>query len=589
MIQKIKKRCITTLNDLTSTTCVYFPVMLLGILLCFCINAIFGPSMIVVGLATIFTVKDLYKTAFSLKNYLKHAVILLAMVLFGTLASVQFLLGVVINFAVLAFSAFVFCDNFTRGGYFTIGLQLLLMQYQGRVSIDVVPGRLLCYLFCIAVSGVFLVLFNNLFRKHKDSVYVMRGCKAISNKLNLLLGKEVKDDTDMFVLTTDFCKNNYSTMVNQGYLLDESTRHDFLALMTMEQMSDLIYDTVAKLGTLNDKDKEYFEELIRAFSKIKSLKRLSIELSNFADDYTLSNPQLSSLWKKYILILADYLKYKGKPVFKSSIKDSTKFRISVLKKRFSLTSYNMRSALQLASIVTICAFVAQIVPVTEVTLIPVVALAVLSIYPNAKLRSTIPGVVGIIIIAVFYMLLLGSLPFALRLPASFIISVIGVLITKSQFTQLAFATQLVSSVIYPTAVISPEVLIKVGFVVVGCCVAWLLVRWIFNTPEYRRYKLHTSDLAQFDWTAIRLLEQVRMDNSDVNYLCEFMFIQHLMVEHISNSSTDKVDSNRIRYSSMLSFNCDLLTEIAYAITILKPSKLPKDWILAMKKRLTNIF
>lgn len=589
MIQKIRKWWITTLNDLASAACTYFPVMLLGILLCFCINVILGPSMVVVGLVTTFTVRDLYKTTFSLENYLKHAVILLAVVVLGTLASVHFLLGAVINFTVFAFVAFAFCDNFTMSRHFTICIQLLLMQYQGATPINVLPGRLLCYLFCIAVSGAFLVLFYNIFRKHKDSIYVIRGCKSISNKLNLILGNDIKNDTDMFALTTDFCKDNYNIMVNQGYLLDESTRHDFLALMTMEQMSDLIYDTVTKLGALNDQDKKYFEELIKAFSKIKTLKRLSIELSNFADEYTLSNPQLSSLWKKYILTLADYLKYKSKPVIKLRIKESAKFRISVLKKRFSLTSYNMRSALQLASIVTLCAVLGQIVPVAEATLIPIVALAILSIYPNAKLRHTLPGTIGVIIVAILYMLFLGSLPFAWRLPASFIISVIGIVITKSQFAQLAFSTQLISSVIYPTAVISPEVLIKIGFVAVGCCAGWLLVRWIFNTPEYRKYKLHTSDLAQLDWTAIRLLEQVRMDNSDANYLCEFMLIQHLMVEHISNSPVDKVDSNRIRYSGMLSFNCDLLSEIAYAITILKPSKLPKDWILAMKKRLTNIF
>ena len=68
-----------------------------------------------------------------------------------------------------------------------------------------------------------------------------------------------------------------------------------------------------------------------------------------------------------------------------------------------------------------------------------------------------------------------------------------------------------------------------------------------------------------------------------------MFIQHLMLEHISNSSKDLVDSNRIRYSNMLSFNCDLLTEIAYAMTVLKPVALPREWIIAMKKRLTNVF
>lgn len=591
MIQKMKKWWITTLNDLTSSVCTYFPVILLGIFLCICVNAIFGTSMVVVGLVTIFTVKELYRTAFSLENYIRYALMLLAVVLLGTLAGTNFLLGAIINFVVLGFIAFAFCDNFTNGGYFTIGLQLLLMQYQGATHINALPTRLLCYLFCIAISGVFLVLFNNLFKKHKDSVYVLRGCKAIANKLNLLLGKEVKNDTDMFILTTDFCKDNYGIMVNQGYLLDESARHNFLALMTMEQMSDLIYDTVTKTGTINvsDKDREYFEELIRIFSKIKTLKRLAIELINFVDDYTLSNPQLSSLWKKYILTLADYIKYKGKPVIKLSIRDSAKFRISVLKKRFSLTSYNMRSALQLASIVTLCGVIGRVLPIAEAPLMPIIAFATLSIYPVSKIKHTIPGAVGVIIVAVFYMLVLSSLPFTWRVPATFIISVIGIVITKNRFIQLSFATQLIASAIYPTAVISPEALIKVGFVAFGWCAGWLLVRWIFNTPEYRKYKLHTSDLAQLDWTAIRLLEQVRMDNSEANYLCEFMLIQHLMVEHISNSPVDNVDSNKMRYSGMLSFNCDLLTEIAYAITILKPSKLPKDWILAMKKRLTNIF
>ena len=62
-----------------------------------------------------------------------------------------------------------------------------------------------------------------------------------------------------------------------------------------------------------------------------------------------------------------------------------------------------------------------------------------------------------------------------------------------------------------------------------------------------------------------------------------------MVDHLNSCSVDKNENGKVRYSGMLSFNCDLLTEIAYAMTILKPKMLPKGWITAMKKRLTNIF
>ena len=589
MIKDLRNKCVEALNGVTTNFMLYLPVALLGIILCFSINAIFGDKLVVVGLVSLFTVKDLYKTTFSLPNYLRYAVFLLLIVTLGTFASMNVFIGIIINFAVLAYLSFVHCDNFTMGSYFSMALQLLLMQYPGRVSITDLPARLLCCLFCVVVCGVFLMLFNNIFRKHKDNKYVLRGCNAIANKLKLLLDDNVADKTDMFILTTDFCKSNYKIMTNQGYLLDESVKHEFLALMTMEQMSDLIYDTATKLGTLTDKDREYFKELMDMFSHIKTLKRLSINISNFVDDYSLSNPQLSSLWRKYILTLAGHLKYKSKPVMKGNIKESAKFRISVLKKRFNLTSYNFRNALQISIIVTLCAVVAHLVPIAETMLAPIVALAVLSIYPEEKLTRTLPGAVGVIIIAMLYMFVLGAVPFVWRLPVALILSMFGLAIAKGPFVQLAFATQLISAVMYPTAVIGMDALIKVAFVVAGCIFGRLLVRWIFNTPQNRKYKLHISDLAQFDWTAIHLLEQVRLDNGNENYLCEFMMIQHLMVEHISNSSNEKVDSNKIRYSSMLSFNCDLLTEIAYAITILRPNKIPKDWILAMKKRLTNIF
>lgn len=589
MFNKLKNGCIVGINNLATNFLIYLPVALLGILMCFSINAIFDAELIVVGVVSILSIKELYKTTFNTANYLRNALYLLLVVVMGTLASVNVLAGIFINFVFIFALAFIFCDNLSVGKFFIMSLQLLLMQYPGYVHITELFPRFLCCLFCIGVGGVFLLLFNNLFRKHKDNQYVLKGCEEIANKLKSLLDENAKGQFDLFAITTDFCKSKYNGMLNQDYLLDEATKNDFLALMTMEQLSDLIYDMPSKLPELTEDDRKYFEELIKYFSKIKSLKRLSIDLSNFVDEYTLSNPQLSSLWKKYILTLSSYLKYRGKPVIKTSVKEAAKFRISVLKKRFTTTSYNLRNALQMSIVVTICAALSELLPISDAVLCPITALAVMSITQEKRLKLTITGAIGVIVVAVAYMGMLKMFPFDARVPVAFVVSIICLITFRSIFASVAFSTQLLSCVLFPSGAISPEALLKIVYVAVGCIVPLLFIEWILSTPKSQRYKLHTSDLAQFDWSAIHQLEHVRLDDPTKNYLCEIMLIQHLMVEHISNSSNEKVESNKIRYSSMLSFNCDLLTEIAYALTILRPSKLPKDWILAMKKRLTNIF
>lgn len=589
MFNKLKNGCIKKLNSLANSFLMYLPVGVLGIILCFSINAIWGAELVVVGLVSILSIKEIYKTTFNTANYLRNAGYLLLLVVMGTLASVNIIAGIVINFVLIFALAFAYCDNLSTGRFFVMSLQLLLMQYSGYVSITALLPRVLCYLFCIVVGGVFLMLFNNLFRKHKDSKFVLDGCEEIASKLKSLLDEDASCKMDLFAITTDFCKSKYHSMQNQDYLLDEATKNDFLALMTMEQLCDLIYDTPSKLQELTEGDRAYFEELIRYFSKIKSLKRLSINLSNFVDEHSLSNPQLSSLWKKYILTLAGYLKYRGKPVIKTSAKEAVKFRISVLKKRLTPSSYNLRNALQMSLAVTVCVLLSRLLLIADATLCPITALAVLSITQDKRIKVSLIGMTAVVTVAIAYMGILRMFPFDARVPVAFILSILCLVISRNIFSNVAFSTQLLSAVLVPSAVISPEAFLKTVYIAVGCGIAFLFIKFVFSTPRSQRYKLHTSDLAQFDWSAIHQLEHVRLDDPTKNYLCEIMLIQHLMVEHISNSTNDKVESNKMRYSNMLSFNCDLLTEIAYALTILRPSKLPKDWVLAMKKRLTNIF
>ena len=596
MFTKLRNKSVTLCGDILDALKKYLPVSLAGIVLCLMVNAIYGSDMMCIAVVSIITLKELFTTTFNIFNYIRHFVILLVVITVGIFAGLNPFVATGVNLVLVGLVSFVLCDNFRIGGIsFNICLQLLLMEYAGAMELYRIPFAFICTLICFAFCIVFLLICHlistNFFVNKTDNPYVLDGCKAISNKLKMFLNKEnVKKDRDLFLITKEFCKTDYNTFTNQGYLLDERQKKHLLSLMTLQQISDLIYDTKSKLPEINDDDRKYFEKLSQIFTKIKSLKRLAIEINGFVEDYALSNKTMSSLWKKYLLALVDSIRLRSRPAIKSSFRQSLRFRISVLKKRLAFSySYNLRKSVQTAVAVALCTLLGQILPVTDAMILPLSALAVLSVYPEMKLLHSLKGIAGMVTCCVIYMLLLGTVPFYLRVTLTFIVTVIVLMTVNSTFMKAIFSSLILSIVIFPTAVVGEEVWIKSVVMLAGGCISWLTVKFLFNTPSRRKYKFHTSDLAQVDWTAIHLLEHAKFNHVNTSYLCELMFLQHLMVDHIDNTPCENMDNDKIRYSSMLSFNCDLLSEISYALTILKPVALPEEWIIAMKKRLTNIF
>ena len=596
MFTKLKDKSVTLFKDILQNLKKYLPVSVMGILLCIIVNTIYGSDMMCIAVVCVIALKELFETTFNIMNYIRQFALLLTIITVGMFAGMNLFAATGVNLLIVGIVSFIFCDNFRFGGLsFNICLQLLIMEYARAMELYRVPFAYICTLLCFGCCVVFLFLYhtitNTLFPRRKDNPYVLDGCKAIANKIKLFLNKEnVTKDRDLFLLTKEFCKTNYNPMANQGYLLDEMQKKHLLSLMALQQLSDLIHDTKTKLPELTDSDVKYFEELYRVFTKIKSLKRLAIELNAFVEDYSLSNKTLSSLWKKYLLSLANSIKLRTRPVIKSRFKQSWDFRVAVLKKRLSLSSYNMRKSIQIAVAVAFSTLLGQILPITDAMILPVTTLAVLSVYPETKLFNAFKGTVGIVITCILYMLVLGSVPFYLRIPLTFIFTVIAFMTVNNTFMKAIFSTLILSVVVYPTAVIGGEVFIKSAVILAGFCISWLAVRFVINTPVRRQYRYHISDLAQTDWTAMHLLENAKLNSPTSFYLCELMFLQHLMVENINdNPPADHMENDKIRYSGMLSFNCDLLSEIAYALTVLRPVVLPNEWIIFMKKRLTNIF
>ena len=596
MFAKFKDKSAVGLKSVLNNIKKYLPVAVFGVALCFLINAVYGEDMMCIAVVCIITVKNLFDTTLNIRSYLWQFLLLLLIITVGIFAGMNFIALTIVNALFVGVMSFVLCDNFKIGGLpFTLCLQLLIMEYARTMELYRVPFAFLCTLLCFILSIAFLTVYYeiciNVLKKNKNNPYILNGCKAIANKLRMFLDKEnVKKDRDLYLITKDFCSCYQNTMINQGYLLDEKQKKQFLALMTLQQISDLIYHTKSKFPEINENDRKYFEELFRIFTTVKSLKRLAVELNGFVDDFSLSNSTISSQWRKYLLSFADYLKYGSRrPAIKSSFKKAVEFKLSILKKRLSLSgSFSLRKSVQTAAAVGLCTLIAQFLPITDAMILPVVALTVFTVYPEAKIRCTLWGVACMIATCLLYMVIFSAVPFGWRVALTFVVMVTAVVSVENPFMKSISACLILSSVIFPTAVIGGEVLIKSAVMLAGCCISWLVAKFLLPTKRHQIYKYHIIDLAQTDWSIMQLLENSCFDSTANTYLCEMLFLQHLMVDHINSTPFENTRGNDNRFESMISFNCDILSEIAYAVTILKPVTLPNSWIIEMKKRLTIV-
>ena len=87
-MEKLKKRSTAMLKKLGKSFRKNFPVVILGILLCFLVRFMFGRANVVTALVSIIGIRELYGTTIKLTNYMRYGITLLAVVLLGTLSTI---------------------------------------------------------------------------------------------------------------------------------------------------------------------------------------------------------------------------------------------------------------------------------------------------------------------------------------------------------------------------------------------------------------------------------------------------------------------------------------------------------------------
>lgn len=585
--KNLPEKLVFKLKEIPQKFAINLPVTVFAIFIFWSSKFLFGTDVAAVSVLFLFTVKDLQKTTFNAGNYIKNAVFLLAAVILGTFATMSFLLAVPISLLFFFFIFYFLSDDFSQHRYYIYGLEFLLVQLTSG-SMEILAERLTAFCYCTVLSAVFLIILCKFKKEKKFNKYVDKGCKLIADRLSLLTGGKGGRDDDIYHIATDFCKSEYDKIAIQGYLMTEKEKNDLVLILNLEQLNELIYDTATKLHNINEADIAYFTNLQRIFAFSKNQKYLGMEIDDFTDKNKLTHPGLNALWKKHLKSLSVSLRSNAKPKIKKYEKKAVAFRLKVAKERFTLKSYSFRYSLQSAIILTISVACAYAPHIPYGYWIPMTALVVMTFYPKNSFTSLIPRLAATLSGAAVYALTVDIIPLDYKLIFAVIISFITISVSKNKFILMLFASEVIEFSVFPTVSTDASIMLRSLFAVIGCAFACLLIKCIVNTKYHEKYKYQTADILAYNVAALNSLKIMQLKETKSNYIYELMVFQHLLVNKMNLSEDDKIMANKQRFSKLISYNCDFLSDLIYAITVIKPVEISKNWLILCEERINKI-
>lgn len=593
MLEKINEVITLKIKNIIT----YIPVIILGIVMVGICKIFFGNESTVVAIPFLLFSKGLYKTTFSFENYGKNLIIIFAMLLLGTFASMSFIASLIINFVFIFFILFALKDDFAKDKHFVYGLSFFIIQLC-KGSFAVISQRMITFVCCGILIGTFLYLSCHFSKKNiKDNIYVKKSCSIIARQMNLLLNnKSNVSDSDILSTTIAYCRNEYEKAALQENLMNEREKFNLMALMSMEQFSELIYDTHNQCRNFTDGDIEYFSHLQKIFSQSKNLKRLAMEIDDFTEKNQLSNTHINEMWKRLLLNISANLNIKStvKPNIKCSIKKSLDIKVKILKSRFKLNmkSYCFRNALQNTIILTIASQTAYILQnvlnIDYGFLIPLMAYTTYTIYNKNNIKTLCLESALSAFVMVLFALFMNSFAGEIRIILCVIIGVILLCCLNSKLGVLIFAFELTVTVAAPAVTIEPFIILIILFMITGFLISTTFPEFLLCTRDWQRFIYMTNDILSYNVISLNVLANANLFDKEQNMVCELLLNQHLLVDKINNCEEDRFHFNKQLYSKIFSYNCDLLTELTYALTVIKPNKLTQNWIIHTKEKMKKI-
>lgn len=565
------------------------PYVLLAVFLFVTVFIMFGIQNALLGMVFLFMSKSLLYSSLSKFNYAKYGMLLVAIALFASLATINTYTAVIINFVVLFLITFVYSDEFSPKNHFLLGLELVLLQIM-PCAVEQIPMRLLAVVYCYIITTIFVMTIKKT-QKAPDINPIVNGAyRWILNRLKKFKTTKSEDInvSEVYTMASKYCVATHSNVINQEGVMNNSEKFNFHMLMHAEQMAQLIYDSSKHKAKFNKQDYTYFEELSKTLEKTKTYEDLKEHLEKFIQKNKLTDPYFNNDWKLVIESLIKTLGYTEiSKNTETNIKKAFRFKWETLKRRFSFKHVSFRFALQTASIVALCFLLADILPVIDSYWIPITAYTIISTYPDDTLKDAGIRILGTIAGLALFALLTQFIPGSIRLVIVLLVGFTIMMCTRSTFINMVMGTQMAVAAIYPDLGLTWAMLLRVSFVIIAAIIVVMCGRLIFNNKRQDSFKAKIKELIENNRQLIFELKNILNHRMKGPYTDEALMFSHLVIDELNKLSTGQKIYDKEEVKQLLNYNYRFLMDINRASMVV--SKETSDsQLLVFKEELDKL-
>lgn len=562
------------------------PNVLVGIFTLVTENMIFGSEYAVLGILTLLYNVITIRSTFSLKGYTKDAIIIISMVILATISAFNVYTSAILNFLVPFLLIMLFSDELSPGKYMPYGLFFVIMQFKFPTTPDMIPTRILATIYALGVLLIYKLIRKKINKQEKYVPLLKKAFTSLTQKITLVANDEIDkiQHKDVESITTQLNEMLYIDIASKTGVLNKKEEGIFQTTITLDGIDKIIEKILDKQNYLVDEDKEYlmqFSELISKISKSydnQKQEEIVETISNFAAEYTFSDEIINNDFK-YILTKIEKILIKYNLNEEQEVASIYGFKLKLIKLKRSFTTQScfFRFAIKVSIMLCVGFTIAHFVPLPNGYWLPCTAFSLMQpYYENTKQKLSV-YLLGTIIGAILFILILQYVPSTLQLILIVLIltlmfSLPSDILRNSVSCQLALVSGGVEAF---TKIQFLEV--RIAWVCFGILLAFLIDRFILYTKKFDGVRNNIDGLLYKDRMLIKDLRNSVFLNRNSKYLESLLLESYVLQSEIvkmANEPQEKSKMNQIL--ELLQYNKNFILETEKLINIINNSNLNSE-------------
>ena len=513
--------------------------------------------------------RGLTASSLSVKTYLKNYLAILICGLFGTVASMNYVLCIFLNVVCMFILVYFYEDDFLPRSHFMYGFAFVMLQAQPYPA-SMLPQRILSMLYGFCVISLYLFLKRRRKKQSGLKTFAVQGSRLLGEELLRISDKTgtVNSEKKLSALVSRLVQKMYPDVVKQNGVLNREQSYWYHILLCMEQVENLAGEArfYLKDSGFCKEDENYFMDLGTLFAGVadesnKALQKLKEDLDAFLSSHTLADRYRNGDWNVTLSHLSLYISRvperenqnipEGKGVG---------FKWRNLMTQFNQHSCRGRFALKAAVLNGICFAISYYLPFSRSFWLPLTVYTTLCLYHQEETQRAATRIWGTITGMLIFVALTEFIPANIRTYVVMIICLSLICSSNNQLLNTAFGTQMaVSGVVAKQMNMNIALGFRFAIVAAAAILVWLGGKYLLRTERRDVLRNHMGELIDHYEFLTGELERSLCNGQRSRYMDEILLKAQLLADDLQSFAQEETHlANREVIQTVIVPSCHAL-------------------------------